>query len=77
MKRIHCPSARARYCRQRVLSPSRFARGSLRTIRRGKRTLIVGCPKGKFRQGRCSVGTRVQAVLYLKTSAKCRRACAR
>jgi hypothetical protein len=39
-----------------------FAKGidrrSIRTIKRGKTRILVGCPKGKWKRGKCSVGTR-------------------
>lgn len=76
MKKIHCPGPKARYCRQRIAAPSRFAARSLRTVKaKGGRKLVVGCPKGKFRKGRCSVGTRLQTILYPLGSKKCRAAC--
>jgi hypothetical protein len=31
---------------------------SIRTIKRGKATILICCPKKKFRRGKCSVGTR-------------------
>jgi hypothetical protein len=49
-------------CRQE--SPKHFAPRSLRTITRGKVKIIVGCPKGRFKKGRCTTGTRAQSILY-------------
>ena len=37
------------------------ARGSFRTIRRGKKRIVICCPKGKFKDGRCTVGTKAQS----------------
>jgi len=71
MKKIHCPSGKGRYCRQRVASPKKFARNSLRTITRGSVKIVVGCPKGKFKKGKCSVGTRAQTILRPLGSPKC------
>lgn len=53
------------YIRERKASPSKFRKGSLRTVVAGKHRIIVGCPKGsgKFR-GRCPTGTRVQSILH-------------
>lgn len=52
-----------KYKRYRQVNPSAFDKNSLRIIRRGKVDLIVGCPKGHYHAGRCSVGTRVQSIL--------------
>lgn len=49
--------------RERQFSPKLCARGSFRTITRGKIKLVICCPKGKYRRGRCSVGTRAQSIL--------------
>lgn len=51
-----------RRCRQ--APPSRFDSRSLRTITRGSVKIIVGCPKGHFKKGRCKVGLRAQSILY-------------
>jgi len=53
-----------KHWRCRVASPSKFAKGSLRTITtKGGTKLIIGCPVGKYRKGRCTVGTRLQSKL--------------
>ncbi len=55
-----------RYKRIRVKSPSYFDKKSLRIKdvgRKGFTKIIVGCKKGKFKKGRCSIGTKTQAVL--------------
>lgn len=69
-KKVHCP-VRGRYCRVRQRSPKSFARGSLRTVKRGGVRIVIGCPKGKFKRGRCSVGTKAQTILYPKGHKKC------
>jgi hypothetical protein len=76
-KPIHCPTGgSARYCRGRIRSPKGFSPASLRTIKaKGGVKLVVGCPRGKFRRGRCVVGTKLQTILYPKSSARCRKAC--
>lgn len=51
------------YERHRQFPPSRCAKGSFRTITRGKVKLVVCCPRGKWRRGRCTVGTRAQSIL--------------
>jgi len=65
--------SRARFTHKRLASPSKFARGSFRTIRlpRGRR-LVIGCPKGHWdaRAKRCRVGTRAQSILRPKRGAK-------
>lgn len=49
--------------RERQFAPSKCAKGSLRTITRGKVKIVICCPKGKWRRGRCRVGTRAQSIL--------------
>lgn len=51
------------FIRKRQFPPSRCAKGSFRTITRGKVKLVICCPKGRWRRGRCSVGTRAQSIL--------------
>lgn len=61
------PSAvsRAKYCRERQLSPSGFAKGSFRTITLGRGEKgVVACPKGQYKHGKCGVGTRLQTILH-------------
>jgi hypothetical protein len=58
-----------RYVRKRMRDPSEFDPRSLRTIdpgRPGRTKLIIGCPRGFYHRGRCTVGTHVQAVLEEK-----------
>lgn len=69
------------FCRRRVADPAEFAKGSLRTVTRGKTRIIIGCPKGawdprgrvagaKF-PGRCRVGTKAQAILTPPVKGRC------
>lgn len=51
------------YERHRQLPPSRCAKGSFRTIARGKVKIVICCPRGKWRRERCAVGTRAQSIL--------------
>lgn len=61
-----------RYIRHRVASPAKFDPRSFRTVTRGGKRIVIGCPKGSYSPGRglCKVGTRAQSVLYpMKPSA--------
>ncbi|MBU0893891.1 MAG: hypothetical protein KKF48_02410 [Nanoarchaeota archaeon] len=61
------------YKRQRVSNPKNFDPKSLRTIQVSGRKdvkLIVGCEKGKFKKGKCSVGTKLQAILHKRQNGK-------
>ena len=70
------PASRGKYVRERKKSPKKFAKGSFRTIKAGKKKLIVGCPKrkwdpkkvwkkaGKTIKGKCKAGMQVQSVLH-------------
>lgn len=56
-----------KYRRVRIKNPKYFDKKSLRTIKvkgRPDVKMIVGCKKGKFKRGRCSIGTELQAMLY-------------
>ena len=52
------------YWRCRQAPPSKFDPKSFRTVSaKGGVKLVIGCPKGKFRKGKCAVGTRIQSKL--------------
>ena len=55
-----------RFQRQEVRPSTAFDSDSFRTVEVGTHRVIVGCPKGKFEGGRCTVGTKAQAVLHPK-----------
>lgn len=65
-------SKKARYSHSRLKSKSRFDKRSFRTIQIGRhgRLLRVACSKGKWRNGRCSVGMQGQGILTPKKYAK-------
>ena len=48
--------------RKRLFSPKKCARGSFRTVKHGKKWIVICCPKGKFKRGRCAVGPRAQSM---------------
>jgi hypothetical protein len=53
-----------KYKRYRQKSPLKFDPKSFRVKTASRTTkLIIGCPKGKYKKGRCVVGTRVQSIL--------------
>lgn len=64
MGKIDCGSPRAKFCRERKTPPSRCKRGSFRTVKRGKVTLVVCRPKGEKT-------TRVQSILRPMHSPRC------
>jgi hypothetical protein len=52
------------FIRKRLESPKKFDPRSFRTVRPRKDIrVVVGCPRGKFKEGRCRVGLRGQAIL--------------
>lgn len=57
--------SRSKFKHKHIASPSKFAKGSIRTIKRGKKEIRIGCPKGKYSQKtrRCKVGTRAVSIL--------------
>jgi hypothetical protein len=67
------PESRAQYCRERQISPGAFAAGSFRTILLGAsgKKGVVACPKGRYKRGRCGVGTKLQTILHPVGSRGC------
>ena len=55
----------ANFTRHRQREPRTCAKGSFRTIKRGKTRIVVCCPRGKWskRSRRCRVGMRAQSIL--------------
>lgn len=64
-KKVDCGGPRASFCRHRKMPPGRCKRGSFRTIKRGKATMVICRPKGR------GTATRVQTILYRMGSKKC------
>jgi hypothetical protein len=62
-------------CVKRYHRESFFAKGSLRTIKRGKVFLIVGCPKGKWntKTKRCRIGTKAFELIKAAKKGRCPR----
>lgn len=62
-------------CVKRYHRESYFAKGSLRTIKRGKVFLIIGCPKGKWsaKTERCKVGTKAFELIKASKKGRCAR----
>ena len=58
--------SRGKFQHTRLSSARGIARKSIRTAKSGKARIIVGCPKGKFRRGRCTTSTRALAKLTPK-----------
>lgn len=51
----------------RIRTPGQFAKKSFRVITFGEGIkATIGCPKGKFKTGKCTVGTQVQKLLFPK-----------
>lgn len=61
-------SKKAKFYHKKLKAAHAFARKSFRTIRIGKhgKLMRVGCAKGKYKRGRCSVGMRAQGLLTPK-----------
>lgn len=51
------------FVRHRQMPPEACAAGSFRTIKRGKVSIVVCCPKGQYKRGKCRVGMRAQSIL--------------
>lgn len=54
------------FVRRRAGEKSQCARGSFRTVKKGKHRIVVCCPKGKWsrRSKRCRTGMRAQSILH-------------
>ena len=70
------PACGKNFCRKKV-SGLRCAKGSHRTLRRGNVRVLICCPRGRWKGGSCSVGTRAKEILYPIGSRKCPAACRR
>ncbi len=59
------------YIRSGRESPDKYDKDSMRTIDiavdQGIKA-VVACPKGNFKNGKCSVGTQVQSFLFAKAN---------
>jgi len=55
------------WIRERIKDPDKFDKRSFRTIKRGDHLIVVACPKGKWKGGKCQVAMELQAILHPKT----------
>jgi len=70
--RVEAGGRKSKYCRMRLADPKGFAKKSFRTIKIKEGVkLVVGCPKGKFKSGVCTVGTKAQSMLKKKVGGIC------
>ena len=70
VKKVHITK---KHKRIRLKSPKKFDPKSFRIIdpgRVGYTKIIVACPKGKFKKGRCTVGTVAQSILLSRKDFK-------
>ena len=61
--RRHNPHSK-HYRHERVADPDEFDPHSFRTVKQGHTLVVVGCPRGQYHGGSCSVGTKAQAILH-------------
>lgn len=55
------------YIHVRIRSPERYDEESFRVIEFDKDIkATIGCPKGKFKKGKCQVGTQIQKLMFPK-----------
>jgi hypothetical protein len=67
------PKIRGTFCETTEAPRARFDGKSLRWKKSGRRTwLLVGCPRGQFKRGRCTVGMRVHKFLRHAEGGRCR-----
>jgi hypothetical protein len=65
-------SNKGKFKRTRIASPKEYDPKSFRTITpgSGRHRMVVGCPKGKYRGGKCAAGMEVQSVLTAKNATR-------
>lgn len=65
-KRKKCKMVK-NWCHCKKASSKKFHPGSFRTktVKKGVQ-IVVGCPKGKWRKGRCTVGMKPVSIHYSK-----------
>jgi len=72
LHKVEAGGRRAKYCRLRLAEPKQFDPKSFRVVEVKKgTTLVVACPKHKFKGGVCLVGTRAQSMLKRKVDSEC------
>ena len=54
------------YVAQRIQDPRKFDPRSFRTVKRDGTLIIVACPAGEYKKGRCQVGMQTQSIRKLK-----------
>jgi hypothetical protein len=56
---------RGRFCERELSHKALFARRSFRWVKRGRNWLLIGCPRGQWRERakRCKTGTRAYKLL--------------
>jgi hypothetical protein len=59
------------YCKRVLANKRKFDKRSFRWKKRGRVAVLVACPRGKWKRGRCAVGMRAQKVL-VKSNGACR-----
>lgn len=52
------------YIRERLEPPSKFDRGSFRTVESGEHRVVVACPKNQYKRGKCLVALQAQSILH-------------
>jgi hypothetical protein len=60
-----------RFCERKLGSKKAFAKGSFRWKKSGRSWVLIGCPRGKWKRDRCSVGTRAYVVLAKTLKSRC------
>lgn len=58
-------------CEKKLAPKSKFDRRSFRWKTSGKARVLVACPKGHWRRGRCTVGLRAYKLLTPPKAGRC------
>lgn len=69
--KFHLP---AQKCERVVVPKDKFDPKSFRWIQTTKGAVLIGCPVGKFRNGRCAVGTMAHSVVTAAQGGRCKAA---
>ena len=62
--------AKRKYVHETLCPKEVFEPKSFRSVKAKEHVITIGCPKGKYKAGLCTVGTRAQRILHAKVHFK-------
>lgn len=58
---------RKKWIREHIEDPDKFDKKSFRYVKRGDHLVLVACPKGKWKRGKCQIGMKLVSILHPET----------